>query len=290
MKFSKTLASVCAAAVAVSSFAVSAFATGASCADLGDGVELGAWGSQWCQSYDETILNDDFSKYEVVVVATSSGAYDADNNIAIKIYQLSGGADDLTFEGTAGMTDIEVKFDMSLLGKNDWGGVNFQVQAGHLPITLKSVTIEEKATEPDDNTGDNETPDDNTGDNETPGDTEDPAEPGDTEKPAEPGDSDKPAEPGDSDKPAEPGDSDKPTEPGDDDNNKPGDTTKPAEPDDPIVNPDDNNKPADDDNNKPADDNKNPASPDTGVTAAVLPAALAAASLAVAGIVLKKRK
>ena len=109
------------------------------------------------------------------------------------------------------------------------------------------------------------------------------AEPGDSDKPAEPGDSDKPAEPGNSDKPAEPGDSDKPAD--DDNNNKPADddnNNKPAD--------DDNNKPADDDNNKPADDNKNPASPDTGVTAAVLPAALAAASLAVAGIVLKKRK
>ena len=42
MKFRKTLASVCAAAVAVSSLAVSAFATGSSCADLGEGKELAA--------------------------------------------------------------------------------------------------------------------------------------------------------------------------------------------------------------------------------------------------------
>ena len=149
MKFRKTLASVCAAAVAVSSLAVSAFATGSSCADLGEGKELKAWDSQWCQSYDETILNDDFSKYEVVVEATSSGNYDADNNIALKIYGMSGNDGEFVYEGTAGMTDIEYKFDLSELGKNEYGGVNFQVQAGHLPIVLKSVTIEEKATTPE---------------------------------------------------------------------------------------------------------------------------------------------
>ncbi len=152
MKFRKTLASVCAAAVAVSSLAVSAFATGSSCADLGEGKELKAWDSQWCQSYDETILNDDFSKYEVVVEATSSGNYDADNNIALKIYGMSGNDGEFVYEGTAGMTDIEYKFDLSELGKNEYGGVNFQVQAGHLPIVLKSVTIEEKATTPEEPT------------------------------------------------------------------------------------------------------------------------------------------
>ena len=152
MKFRKTLASVCAAAVAVSSLAVSAFATGSSCADLGEGKELKAWDSQWCQSYDETILNDDFSKYEVVIEATSSGKYDADNNIALKIYGMSGNDDEFMYEGTAGMTDIEYKFDLSKLGKNEYGGVNFQVQAGHLPIVLKSVTIEEKATTPEEPT------------------------------------------------------------------------------------------------------------------------------------------
>lgn len=281
MKFSKTLASVCAAAVAVSSFAVSAFATGVSCADLGEGKELSAWGSQWYDSYDETLMNADFSKYEVVVVATSSGAYDADNNIAIKIYQLSGGAEDLTFEGTAGMTDIEVKFDMSLLGKNEWGGINFQVQAGHLPITLKSVTIEEKATEPDDNTGDNETPDDNTGDNETP-DDETPADDatiGDSS-----GDVDDPTV-GPTEDPEEPEDPvvGPTTDPEEPDDNNPGDTT---DPDEPIVNPDDGNKPGDSD--KPVNPDK-PVSPDTGVAVAVVPAAVAAAAVAAAGIVLKKR-
>lgn len=174
MKFRKTLASVCAAAVAVSSLAVSAFATGSSCADLGEGKELAAWDSQWCQSYDETILNDDFSKYEVVVEATSSGNYDADNNIALKIYGMSGNDGEFSYEGTAGMTDIEYKFDLSELGKNEYGGVNFQVQAGHLPIVLKSVTIEEKATTPDD-----------PADPVQPGDTEDPAEPDDPSDPVE---------------------------------------------------------------------------------------------------------
>ena len=122
---------------------------------------------------------------------------------------------------------------------------------------------------------------DNTPDEDpTPGkDSGETPEPGkDSGETPEPGkDSGETPEPGkDSGETPEPGkDSGETPEPGKDS----GET--PEDPDKPIVNPDDNKKP---------DDNKNPASPDTGVTAAVLPAALAAASLAVAGIVLKKRK
>ena len=104
----------------------------------------------------------------------------------------------------------------------------------------------------------------------TPSTPDEPAKPGDSDKPVEPGNPDKPAKPGDSDKPVEPakpGDSDKPVEPA-----KPGDSDKPVEP------------------AKPADDNKKPTNPDAGVAVAVVPTALAAAAVAAAGIVLKKRK
>ena len=116
----------------------------------------------------------------------------------------------------------------------------------------------------------------------TPSTPDEPAKPGDSDKPVEPGNPDKPAKPGDSDKPVEPakpGDSDKPVEPA-----KPGDSDKPVEP----AKPGDSDKPVEP--AKPADDNKKPSNADTGVAVAVVPAAVAAASLAVAGIVLKKRK
>lgn len=62
---------------------------------------------------------------------------------------------------------------------------------------------------------------------------------------------------------------------------KPGDSTVPGETEVPV-------EPGKSDK-KPADDNKKPANPDSGVAVAVVPTALAAAAVAAAGIVLKKR-
>ena len=95
------------------------------------------------------------------------------------------------------------------------------------------------------------TPDDDTKNDDTKND--------DTNKedPAEPGKSSGVVN-GDSTKPAEPGETEVPVEPGKSDK-------------------------------KPADDNKKPANPDAGVAVAVVPTALAAAAVAAAGIVLKKR-
>ena len=76
--------------------------------------------------------------------------------------------------------------------------------------------------------------------------------------------------------PAKPGDS---TVPGD--STIPGDSTVPGETEVPV-------EPGKSDK-KPADDNKKPANPDAGVAVAVVPTALAAAAVAAAGIVLKKR-
>lgn len=98
---------------------------------------------------------------------------------------------------------------------------------------------------------DNKTPDDDTKNDDTKND--------DTNKedPAKPGESSGVVN-GDSTKPAEPGETEVPVEPGKSDK-------------------------------KPADDNKKPANPDAGVAVAVVPTALAAAAVAAAGIVLKKR-
>ena len=98
---------------------------------------------------------------------------------------------------------------------------------------------------------DNKTPDDDTKNDDKKND--------DTNKedPAKPGESSGVVN-GDSTKPAEPGETEVPVEPGKSDK-------------------------------KPADDNKKPANPDAGVAVAVVPTALAAAAVAAAGIVLKKR-
>ena len=318
MKFSKTLASVCAATVALSSLAVSAFAaniTSNSAIDLASDGEANAVITLFGGEEDAPI--DLFTEKNVA----RSDVY------GMKVY----------FDLTADQVNGEEWIGGGIGANSDstsWLSVEWGQAAGKKPIALAEdgtvtwlqetpvfadtdtycqlwiqswsmdLTIEkmevldkdgnaiaafsdvEEDETPGEDTGDNETPDDETpGDDTTIGDSS-----GDVDEPTV-GPTEDPEEPED----PVVGPTTDPEEP--DDNNKPGDTTKPAEPDDPIVNPDDNNKPADDDNNKPADDNnkpaddnKNPASPDTGVTAAVLPAALAAASLAVAGIVLKKRK
>ncbi|MBD5082322.1 MAG: hypothetical protein HDT44_11250 [Ruminococcaceae bacterium] len=209
MNLKKILAGITAGALAVSAMSIASFATAEAkpitVLDEATKIEK-AWDSKWLQ-FSVDGKKDAYLGYTVTFEVSTDCEYDDDNNMVSKVYSSNKDADgnvtDLVVtmaeEGktkyTAEFTIDEDNID-SIYGEADWGTyVAFQFQCGHLaPITLLSVTAEQKAEEPTPSDSEEPTPSDS--EEPTPSDSEEPT-PSDSEEPT-PSDSEE-TTPGDAD-------------------------------------------------------------------------------------------
>lgn len=144
MKLKKMLAALTSAALAISTMAftpLTASATGVSLVyGDGDGVEvanisLDKWGSQWVKCYDSSLQTINFDDYCIEFTVETTGGPGWDGYEFFKV-------DETMYTAKNSDTEVVIQHPMADITLDAYNGFGFNVQAGQVPVTLVSATIE----------------------------------------------------------------------------------------------------------------------------------------------------